>query len=51
MGLFVDTLGTIYVADHGNHRAVHWPKGEKQGTLIAGGNGVGSGANQLYGLI
>ncbi|CAF1449543.1 unnamed protein product, partial [Rotaria sordida] len=47
-GLFVDTLGTIYVADTGNHRVMRWPKGAKQGTGIVGGNGYGEGANQLW---
>ncbi|CAF1558246.1 unnamed protein product, partial [Rotaria sp. Silwood1] len=46
-GLFVDTLGTVYVADSGNHRVMRWPKGAKQGTVIAGGNGKGEGANQF----
>ncbi|CAF4654825.1 unnamed protein product, partial [Rotaria sp. Silwood2] len=45
--LFVDTLGTIYVADSSNHRVMHWPKGAKQGTVIVGGNGEGAGANQF----
>ncbi|CAF3757723.1 unnamed protein product [Rotaria sp. Silwood1] len=47
-GLFVDTLGTIYVADKLNHRVMRWPKGAKQGTVIAGGNGEGKEANQFY---
>ncbi|CAF5188606.1 unnamed protein product [Rotaria sp. Silwood1] len=46
-GLFVDTLGTIYVADSGNHRVMRWPKGAKQGTVIVGRNGKGAGANQF----
>ncbi|CAF5178421.1 unnamed protein product, partial [Rotaria sp. Silwood1] len=46
-GLFVDTLGTLYVADWGN-RVMRWPKGAKQGTVIVGGNGAGTGANQFY---
>ncbi|CAF4984891.1 unnamed protein product, partial [Rotaria magnacalcarata] len=47
-GLFVDTLGTLYVADYGNHRVMHWTQGDKkQGTVIAGGNGKGAGANQF----
>ncbi|CAF1266929.1 unnamed protein product, partial [Rotaria magnacalcarata] len=27
-GLFVDTLGTLYVADYGNHRVMHWTQGD-----------------------
>ncbi|CAF5026866.1 unnamed protein product [Rotaria sp. Silwood1] len=46
-GLFVDTLGTIYIADRNNHRVMRWPKGATQGTVIVGGNGDGEGANQL----
>ncbi|CAF4230242.1 unnamed protein product, partial [Rotaria magnacalcarata] len=46
-GLFVDTLGTVYVADQGNHRVMRWTQGAKQGTIIAGGNGLGAGANQF----
>ncbi|CAF5185819.1 unnamed protein product [Rotaria sp. Silwood1] len=49
-GLFVDTLGTIYVADFGNHRVMRWPKGAKQGTVIVGENGEGEGANQFNDL-
>ncbi|CAF1319197.1 unnamed protein product [Rotaria magnacalcarata] len=47
-GIFVDTLGTLYVADSGNHRVMRWTQGDnKQGTVIVGGNGEGAGANQL----
>ncbi|CAF1527985.1 unnamed protein product, partial [Rotaria magnacalcarata] len=48
-GIFVDTLGTLYVADSGNHRVMRWTQGDKkQGTVIAGGNGAGAGANQFH---
>ncbi|CAF2134180.1 unnamed protein product [Rotaria magnacalcarata] len=46
-GIFVDTLGTVYVADQGNHRVMRWTQGAKQGTVIVGGNGQGAGVNQL----
>ncbi|CAF4966335.1 unnamed protein product, partial [Rotaria socialis] len=47
-GIFVDTLGTLYVADWGNSRVMRWTQGDKkQGTVIVGGNGKGDGANQL----
>ncbi|CAF4956070.1 unnamed protein product [Rotaria socialis] len=47
-GIFVDTLGTLYVADRGNHRVMRWTQGDKkQGTVIVGGNGYGAGANQF----
>ncbi|CAF2146365.1 unnamed protein product, partial [Rotaria magnacalcarata] len=48
-GLFVDTLGTLYVADSWNHRVMRWTQGAKQGTVIVGGNGPGSEANQFTG--
>ncbi|CAF1268928.1 unnamed protein product, partial [Adineta steineri] len=47
-GLFVDTSETIYVADYGSHRLMRWPKGATQGTAIAGGNGEGEEASELY---
>ncbi|CAF1528133.1 unnamed protein product, partial [Rotaria magnacalcarata] len=48
LGLFVDTVGTLYVADSYNHRVMRWTQGDnKQGTVIAGGNGAGAGANQF----
>ncbi|CAF1658552.1 unnamed protein product [Rotaria magnacalcarata] len=46
-GIFVDTLGRLYVADEGNHRVMRWTQGAKQGTVLVGGNGAGAGANQL----
>ncbi|CAF4797968.1 unnamed protein product, partial [Rotaria socialis] len=49
-GIFVDTLGTLYVADTWNHRVMRWTPGDKkQGTAIVGGNGEGAGSNQLDG--
>ncbi|CAF4211714.1 unnamed protein product, partial [Rotaria magnacalcarata] len=50
-GIFVDTLGTLYVADYGNDRVMRWTQGATQGTVIAGGNGNGAGANQLSGPV
>ncbi|CAF4723683.1 unnamed protein product, partial [Rotaria socialis] len=47
-GIFVDTLGTLYVADSVNHRVMRWTQGDKkQGTVIVGRNGQGAGANQF----
>ncbi|CAF4847815.1 unnamed protein product, partial [Rotaria socialis] len=46
-GLFVDALGTLYVAESKNDRVMRWVQGAKQGTLIVGGTGRGAGANQL----
>ncbi|CAM2721609.1 unnamed protein product [Rotaria socialis] len=39
-GIFVDTLGTLYVADTLNDRLMRWTQGDKkQGTVVVGGNG------------
>ncbi|CAF3444514.1 unnamed protein product, partial [Rotaria socialis] len=47
-GISVDTLGTLYVADERNHRVMRWTQGDKkQATVVVGGNGSGSGANQF----
>ncbi|CAF4825679.1 unnamed protein product [Rotaria socialis] len=47
-GIFVDTLGTLYVADSSNNRVMRWTQEDKkQGTVIVGGNGSGAGANQF----
>ncbi|CAF5120431.1 unnamed protein product [Rotaria sp. Silwood1] len=48
-GIVVDQLGTVYVADNGNHRIMRWPKGATQGNIIVGGNGRGAQSNQLAG--
>ncbi|CAF4349835.1 unnamed protein product, partial [Rotaria sp. Silwood2] len=39
---------TVYVADQSNHRIVEWKWGATSGQVVAGGNGQGSGAHQLY---
>ncbi|CAF3466114.1 unnamed protein product [Rotaria socialis] len=43
-GVFVDALGTVYVADSHNHRVVCWLEGATQGDVIVGGNGQGNQA-------
>ncbi|CAF0994039.1 unnamed protein product [Rotaria sordida] len=50
-GVVVDQLGTVYVADFGNHRIMRWPKGATQGSIIIGGNGEGAQSNQFNGSI
>jgi sugar lactone lactonase YvrE len=45
--LYVDDDQTIYIADQSNHRIVEWKWGATSGQVVAGGNGQGSGANQL----
>ena len=50
--IFVDRAGSLYVSDNNNHRVQKFPAGSTNGTnavTIAGGNGSGSGANQLNG--
>jgi sugar lactone lactonase YvrE len=46
-GIVVDQLGTVYVADEGNHRIMRWVKGATQGSVVVGGNGRGGQSNQL----
>ncbi|CAF1294715.1 unnamed protein product [Rotaria sordida] len=47
MGVIVDQLGTVYVADSENNRIMRWPRGAKSGSLIAGGHEQGSQSDQL----
>ena len=51
LGVIVDQLGTVYVADCGNARIMRWSKGATQGSVIVGGNGGGSQSNQLNGPV
>ena len=37
----------MYILDHANYRVLRWPLGEPRGYLEAGGNGAGSGLNQI----
>src|ERR1700681_2896486 len=46
-GLFVDSVGNIYVVDVDNARIQKWAPGAPGGITVAGGNGTGSAANQL----
>ncbi|CAF1621153.1 unnamed protein product, partial [Rotaria magnacalcarata] len=46
-GLTLDEQGYLYVSDYGKHEVRRYQLGEKNGTLVAGGNGKGSGLNQL----
>jgi sugar lactone lactonase YvrE len=47
MGVIVDQLGQIYVADWGNHRVMRWCRGAKEGTIVVGRNGREKQSNQL----
>ncbi|CAF1383593.1 unnamed protein product [Adineta steineri] len=51
-GVYYDYLYTnsLYVSDNGNYRIMKYPSSSTSltyGTVVAGGNGAGSGANQL----
>ena len=47
--VFVDSFGDFYVSDLNNHRIQkrRWTPTYQSGNIVAGGNGNGSGANQL----
>ena len=38
MGLVVNEVGDIYVADQGNHRIMCWSLGSTEGRIVVGGN-------------
>jgi len=47
-GIYVDDQQqTIYVADCGNHRIIKWKFDERNGQVVAGGNGQGNRIDQL----
>jgi len=47
-GIYVDDQQqTIYVADPYNHRIIKWKFGERNGQVVAGGNGKGNRIDQL----
>ncbi|CAF3393442.1 unnamed protein product [Rotaria socialis] len=46
-GVAMDDQRYLYVSDEGKHEVRRYQLGEKNGTLIAGGNGRGDGLNQL----
>ncbi len=46
-GLSMDNDGCIYVSDLIKHEVRRWKMGEINGTLVAGGNGVGNRFDQL----
>jgi len=47
-GIYVDDQQqTIYVADPYNHRIIKWKFGERNGQVVAGGNGRGNRIDQL----
>ncbi|CAF1314671.1 unnamed protein product, partial [Rotaria magnacalcarata] len=46
-GLTMDDQRYLYVSNVGKHEVRRYKLGEKNGTLVAGGNGIGYGLNQL----
>ncbi|CAF1456650.1 unnamed protein product, partial [Rotaria magnacalcarata] len=47
-GLAMDEQRYLYVSDWIKHEVRRYQLGEKNGTLVAGGNGQGDDLNQLY---
>ncbi|CAF4044470.1 unnamed protein product [Adineta steineri] len=47
-GLAIDKNGDLYVSDCKKNEVRRWEKGEKEGTIVAGGNGEGEHLNQLH---
>jgi len=46
-GLMMNENGDLFVSDQEKHEVKRWRKGEKEGTIVAGGNGRGDQLNQL----
>ncbi|CAF4619998.1 unnamed protein product, partial [Rotaria socialis] len=46
-GVAMDDQRNLYVSDVAKHEVRRYQLGEKNGTLVAGGNGQGDGLNQL----
>ncbi|CAF4952627.1 unnamed protein product, partial [Rotaria socialis] len=46
-GLAMDEQRYLYVSDYVKHEVRRYQLGEKNGTLVAGGNGTGNSLNQL----
>ncbi|CAF4557187.1 unnamed protein product [Rotaria socialis] len=47
-GLSIDDQRYLYVSDHKKHEVRRYQLGDKNGTLVAGGNGEGANLNQLH---
>jgi len=46
-GLMMNNKGDLFVSDYERNEVKRWKKDEKQGTIVAGGNGKGDKLNQL----
>ncbi|CAM4850161.1 unnamed protein product [Rotaria magnacalcarata] len=49
VGLAIDEQRYLYISNGGNQEVRRYQMGETNGTLVAGGNGQGTGLNQLNG--
>ncbi|CAF4076990.1 unnamed protein product [Adineta steineri] len=47
LGLAMDNDGNLYISDYGKNQVIRWQEGDKEGTVVAGGNGRGNRLNQL----
>jgi sugar lactone lactonase YvrE len=47
IGLTMDKNGSFYVSDCEKNEVRRWKRGDKEGTIVAGGNGKGDHLNQL----
>lgn len=45
------STGTLYIAEYNNERVMRYLSGATSGTIVAGGNGGGTGSTQLNGPI
>jgi len=48
-GLAIDKNQSLYVSDCKKNEVKRWKRGDKEGTIVAGGNGEGDHLNQLNG--
>ncbi|CAF1537646.1 unnamed protein product, partial [Rotaria sordida] len=46
-GLAMDNQRYLYISDNDKHEVRRYQIGDKNGTIVAGGNGKGAGLNQL----
>jgi len=45
--IVMDNIGFLYVSDHKKHEVRRWKIGDREGLLVAGGNGQGNRLDQL----
>ena len=44
-----ENSGTLYISEYSGHRVMQYLSGASSGTVVAGGNGAGTGSTQLSG--